>query len=398
MKLVPLHFASAPGAAARLVMCGLFLAALGHAPSRLVASQTGTRVAVYVGTYTGGASRGIYRFDLDTSSGTATDPELAVETTNPSFLAMHPNGLILYAVNEVGNLGGAKTGGVSAFAIDATGRLIFMNQQSSSGADPCHLAVDPSGRHVLVANYSSGSVAVLPLESLGRLSPASAVHDHRGRGPVRGRQDGPHSHAVLFDPSGHFLFEADLGTDRIHAYRFDSASGRLDPDESRDAALPPGAGPRHLAWHPSGRVLYSVNELNSTITAFHFDAARGALDDIQTVSTLPRGFTGPNTAAEIAVLSDGRFLFASNRGHDSLSVFAIDPATGALTAAGHVATGGKTPRHFAIDPSNRWLLAANQDSDSITIFRLDAETGRLTASGTVAVPKPVCVLFAQEVR
>jgi len=376
------------------------LTATPRAASRIpaVAGYDNARHTIYVGTYTGGVSRGIYRFDLDTTSGAATEPELAAETTNPSFLALHPNGLVLYAVNEVNHFRGAGTGAVSAFAVDATGRLLFMNQQGSGGADPCHLAVDASGRHVLVANYSSGSLAVLPLASQGRLSPTSSVQSHRGHGPDPRRQESPHSHAVVFDPAGRFVLEADLGTDRIHVFRFDAASGRLTPNEHLDAALPPAAGPRHLAWHPSGRVLYSVNELNSTVTAFHFDAARGALTTVQTVPTLPDGFTGPNTAAEIAVLPTGRYLYASNRGHDSLAVFAIEPDTGRLTPAGHVPTGGKTPRHFAIDPSNRWLLAANQDSGSITIFRLDAATGRLTAAGRVAVPDPVCLLFSQEAR
>ena len=382
----------------RLATGAVVLAALGAVSGRLLASQPATRVAVYVGTYTGGVSRGIYRFDLDTVSGTASTPELAAETRNPSFLAMHPNGLILYAVNEVGNFGGALMGAVSAFAVDAVGHLFFMNQEASSGIDPCHLAVDPSGRHVLVSNYTSGTLAVLPFASLGRLSPASAVYDHWGRGPVRSRQEGPHSHAAIFDPSGQFVFEADLGADLIHAYRFDAASGRLTPNEWFGSGLPPGAGPRHLAWNPSGRVLYAINELNSTVTAFHFNAWLGSIEPVQTVSTRPDGFTGPNSAAEIAVLPNGRFLYASNRGHDSLAVFSIDPATGRLTPAGHVSTGGKTPRHFAIDPTNRWLLAANQGSGSITIFRLDAATGQLSEAGRVTVPDPVCLLFSQEFR
>jgi 6-phosphogluconolactonase len=400
MKLVlsPYFFPAALVMGLRVTSCILVVAAIAAISIRATASQPATRVAVYVGTYTGGASRGIYRFDLDTASGTASVPELAAETTNPSFLAMHPNGLILYAVNEVSDFGGARMGAVSAFAVDAVGHLFFINRQPSGGADPCHLAIDPAGRHVLVANYSSGSLAVLPLASLGRLSPSSSVHGHRGRGADPVRQAGPHSHAVVFDPSGQFVFEADLGTDRIHAFRFDAATGRLTPNEYRDAALPPGAGPRHLAWNPSGRVLYSVNELNSTVTAYHFNAWLGSIEPVQTVSTRPDGFTGPNSAAEIAVLPNGRFLYASNRGHESLAVFAIDPATGRLTPAGHVPTGGKTPRHFAIDPTNRWLLAANQESGSITIFRLDAATGQLSEAGRVAVPDPVCLLFSQEFR
>lgn len=398
MMLVLSPFSTVLITGARLAAGVLLLAALGVVSTRLTAGQTGTRVVVYVGTYTGGASRGIYRFELDSSSGATTAPELAAEATNPSFLALRQDGRVLYAVNEVANFGGANTGAVSAFAVDpATGRLSFLNQQPTGGADPCHLAVDGPGRHILVANYSSGTVAALPIAADGRLSPASSVRSHTGRGPNGDRQQGPHAHAVAFDPSGRYVFESNLGTDRIYAFRFDAATGRLEPHDPADTALAPGAGPRHLAWHPSGRVLYSVNELNSTVTAFRFDLAHGSLAADQTAPTLPVGFTGQNTAAEIAVLQNGRFLYASNRGHDSLAVFAIDPATGTLTSAGYVPTGGKTPRHFAIDPANRWLLAANQSSGSITIFRLDAATGHLSEAGRVAVPDPVCLLLSQAV-
>jgi 6-phosphogluconolactonase len=355
-----------------------------------------TRLTVYVGTYTDGGSRGIYRFEFDPTSGASSNPVLAVESENPSFLALHPNGQVLYAVNELGAFGGATTGAVSAFAIDsATGNLTRLGQQPSGGADPCHLAVDRAGRNVLVANYSGGSVAVLPIGAGGGLLPATTVLRHDGSGPDRARQEGPHAHAVALDGAERFALAADLGADRIFVYRFNAAIGGLVPNDPAAVALEQGSGPRHLAWHPSGAFLYAINELRSTVTAFRYDAARGVPVSFQTVTTLPDGFSGKNKAAEVVVSPDGRFLYGSNRGDDSIAVFTIDAASGALTAAGHVRTGGNTPRHFAIDPSGRWLLVANQDSGSIVVFHLDPATGRPDPVGRpLALSKPVCILFA----
>jgi 6-phosphogluconolactonase len=364
------------------------------------ASPAATRLAVYVGTYTDGGSRGIYRFEMDTASGAGSAPVLAAESENPSFLALHPGGRVLYAVNETRTFGGAATGAVSAFAIDdATGNLTRLNQQASGGGDPCHLAVGRGGGNVLVANYSGGSVAVLPLTVDGSLRPASVVLRHAGTGPNRERQEGPHAHAILLDPAERFALAADLGADRIFVYHFGAAAGSLEPNSPESAALGPGSGPRHLAWHPSGKFLYAINELRSTVTAFRYDAERGSIESFQTITTLPAGFSGQNLAAEIAVSPDGRFLYASNRGDDSLAVFRIDSASGAVAPAGRVATGGRTPRHFAIEPSGRWLLAANQNSDSITEFRLDPATGLPKPAGRpLAISRPVCVLFAPRPR
>jgi 6-phosphogluconolactonase len=357
------------------------------------------RLAVYVGTYAGGGSRGIYRFELDPASGAWTDPVLAAESENPSFLALHPSGHVLYAVNELGTYGGAVTGAVSAFAIGGAMNLTRLGQRASGGADPCYLAVDRGGRNVLVSNYTGGSVAVLPIGAGGRLQPVSAVRRHGGRGPNGERQEGPHAHAIVLDGAERFALAADLGADRIFIYRFGAAAGDLEPNDPEAAALEPGSGPRHLVWHPSGACLYAINELRSTVTAFRYDAGRGALDSFQTITTLPAEFSGQSTAAEVAVSPDGRFLYGSNRGDDSLAVFQIDAASGALARAGHVPTGGRTPRHFAIDPSGRWLLAANQDSDSIAVFRLDPVTGRPEPVGRpLAISKPVCVLLAPPPR
>ena len=350
-------------------------------------------LVVYVGTYTGGGSRGIYRFEMNPASGKSTAPVLAGESENPSFLALHPGGRVLYAVNEVGSAGDA--GSVSAFAIDpVTGALNRIGRQPSGGADPCHLIVDPSGRNLLVANYSSGSVAVLPLDADGRPGPATIVRQHAGSGPNKARQVGPHAHAVLLDAAGRFALSADLGADRIFIDRFDAAAGRLQALQPEAVDLVPGSGPRHLAWHPSGKYLYSINELRSTVTVFRYDSDRGGLEPVQSITTLPPGFAGENTAAEVAVSPDGRFLYGTNRGDDTLALFAIEADSGLLAAAGHFPTGGRTPRHFAIDPEGRWLLVANQDSDSIVAFRRDGATGRPTRVGRpVRVPKPVCILF-----
>jgi 6-phosphogluconolactonase len=351
---------------------------------------------VYVGTYTDAGSRGIYRFELDPTSGTVTTLTLAGESENPSFLALHPNGRVLYAVNEVASFGGAPTGAVSAFAIDpASGMLARLNQQPSGGADPCHVAVDRAGRNVLVANYTSGTVAILPLAPDGRLRPPSTVRRHEGTGPNKARQEGPHAHEIVLDAAEAFAFAVDLGADRIFVYRYGAVSGTLEPNEAKAAVLEPGSGPRHLAWHPSGRIAYVINELGSTVTAFRYDAGRGNLDAFETLTTLPAGFSGANKAAEVAVSPDGRFLYASNRGDDSLAVFSIDTASGTLAASGRVPTGGRAPRHFAIDASGRFLLVANQDSDSITFFRLDPATGRPSPIGRpLAVSKPVFILLA----
>jgi 6-phosphogluconolactonase len=360
----------------------------------LLAARLGAAapITVYVGTYTDTASRGIYRLTLDPETGKASEPVLAGEAKNPSFLALHPSGRFLYAVGEIASFEGRKAGAVSAFAIDpSSGDLTLLNQQSSEGTGPCHLVVDRAGKNVLVANYGGGNVAVLPIGPDGRLGKASAVRAHEGSGPDKARQEKPHAHGVYLDAAERFAFSPDLGADRIFVYRYDAAKGALEPHGS--AAPPAGSGPRHLAFDPKGRHLYAINELTSTVTLFRYDAAAGTLAAAETVSTLPAGFAGTSSTAEIEVSRDGRFVYGSNRGHDSLAVFARDEASGRLTPAGHVPVGGKTPRHFALDPTGRWLLAAHQGSDGVAVFRVDPATGRPSPAGAVlAVPKPVCLL------
>lgn len=367
------------------------LAALAASAVAAPAARPGP-VTVYVGTYTDGTSRGIYRLTFDAATGTMSEPVLAVETKNPSFLALHPNGRFLYAVGEISSFEGQKTGAVSAFAIDPkTGDLALLNQQSSGGAGPCHLVVDKAGRNALVANYGGGTVAVLPIETDGRLKPASSLRVHEGSGPNKGRQERPHAHGIYLDAAERFALSPDLGADRVFVYRFDAAKGTLEPHGA--APLDPGAGPRHLAFHPSGKHLYTINELLSTLTAFSYDADKGALTSLQTVSALPAGFSGTSWTAEVAVSPDGRFVYGSNRGDDSLAVFRVDAATGRLTPAGHAAVGGKNPRHFTIDPSGRFILAGHQGSGTIAVLRLDLATGLPALVGSpVKVDKPVCLL------
>lgn len=350
------------------------------------------RLRVYVGTYTYRGSKGIYAFELDLTTGTPTEPVLVAEATNPSFLAIHPSHRFLYAVNEVGEFNGERTGTVSAFVVDPpTGKLTLLNRQPSKGTAPCHLTVDKQGRFVLVANYGTGSVAVLPVEPDGRLGAPTTVVQHEGKGVNPKRQEGPHAHSVNLDAANRFVFVADLGLDKVLIYRFDVAKGALTPNEPPFAAVAPGAGPRHFAFHPNRRFAFVINELNSTVTAFRYDASRGALTEIQTVSTLPEGFSGDNWTAEVQVHPSGKFLYGSNRGHNSIAVFAIE-ADGRLRPLGQVPTQGKTPRHFAVDPTGTYLLVANQDTDNLVIFRID-QTGNLRPTGQqLAIPTPVCVL------
>jgi 6-phosphogluconolactonase len=357
-------------------------------------------LAFYVGTYTDGASRGIYRFTLDPNSGRASEPVLVAEAQNPSFLALHPGGEFLYAVGETDEFRGERTGAVSAFAVDPrSGDLTPLNQQPSMGAGPCHLLVDSRGRSVLVANYGSGSVAALPVARDGRLAEPSSVQQHAGTGPNQARQEGPHAHGIALDAAEGRALVADLGADRIFVYGFDGGSGSLTPAEPPSVPLAPGSGPRHVVFSPSGRYLYVINELDSTVAVLRYEPDAGALETVQTVTTLPVGFEGESWTAEVAVSPDGRFLYGSNRGHDSLVVFAVDPASGRLTLVDHVSTGGHWPRHFSIHPLGRWLLVANQRSDSIVPFRLEPGSGVPLAAGpAITVPKPVCVLPAPAAR
>ena len=351
----------------------------------------------YVGTYTedGSKSKGIYAYRFDADTAQITSLGLAAETTNPSFVALHPDGRFLYAVNEVGNYKGPTSGGVSAFSIDrATGKLTFLNEVPSRGADPCYIIVDKTGKYVLVANYTGGSVAVFPVLEDGKLGEASAFVQHTGHGTNPSRQEGPHAHSIDLSPDNRLAMVDDLGLDELLVYKFDSAKGSLTPNDPPFAKLDPGAGPRHFALHPSGKFAYVISEMQSTVTVFSNDEKRGTLLHLQTISALPKDFTGQNDDAEIQMHPSGKFLYASNRGSDTIAVFAIDPSKGTLTPVEYTPTQGKIPRSFEIDPTGKFLFAANQKSDNIVVFRIDVKTGRLTPTGQVLdVGSPVCVKF-----
>lgn len=349
---------------------------------------------VYVGTYTGKKSKGIYRCELDLATGKLSAPVLAGEAANPSFLAIAPNQRFLYAVGEVGTFEGKKTGAVSAFAIDPkTGDLKLLNQQASEGAGPCHLVIDREGKHALAANYGGGSACVLPIEADGKLGKASSVVQHQGKSANPKRQGEPHAHSINLDPANRFAFVADLGLDKVMVYRYDAAKGTLTANDPPASNVAAGAGPRHFTLHPGGKYAYVINEMANTITAFKYDPERGVLKEIQNVTTLPKDFKGTSYTAEIVAHPSGKFLYGSNRGHDSIAIFAVDEGTGQLTPAGHQGEGIKTPRNFNIDPTGTYLLVGNQNGDSVSVFRIDPRTGALTPTSRVEVPAPVCIKF-----
>ena len=357
----------------------------------LTTAVSAADITVFVGTYTNAQSKGIYSLQFDDASGKLSAPTLAAESDSPSFLALHPNGRYVYAANEHPSGPANAPGTVSAFAVDG-GKLKLINIVSSRGGGPCHVAVDRTGHWLFVANYGSGSVAAFPIQANGGLGEASSFFQHTLTS-VEPRQKGPHAHMVVLSPDNRFLLVADLGGDRVFVYRFDERSGKLTLNDPPGGILPPGSGPRHIAFSRDGKLLYVLSELKDTVTTFRWDASKGALASTDTLSALPAGYNGPKSGAEIAVHPTGKFLYSSNRGHDSIAMYAI-AADGKLTAQGHQPTRGKTPRNFAIDPTGKFLLAANQDSSNIAVFRIDEKTGKLTPVGDpVAVPSPVAILF-----
>jgi 6-phosphogluconolactonase len=350
---------------------------------------------LYVGTYTNGKSEGIYRYRFNPASGELKPAGTTRQVVNPSYLTVSPNGRYLYAVNEVDEFAGKRSGALTAFAVEQTGELRMLNQQPSLGGSPCYVEIDGRGNFVLAANYVGGNVSVLPIQPDGSLGAATDLKKYGGSSVNRDRQEGPHAHCIVLDSSNRFAYSCDLGTDRIMIFRFDNRKGKLQPGEQPWFKAKPGAGPRHLTFHPTGQYVFVMNELDSTITAFGRNQANGSLTALRTLTTLPADFSGANTGADIHVSADGRFVYCSNRGHNSIAIFAIGRA-GDITAVGHESTRGQTPRNFAIDPSGAYLLAANQKSDNVVVFRRDQRTGRLTATGhVVEVPTPVCLKFAK---
>jgi 6-phosphogluconolactonase len=348
---------------------------------------------VYVGTYTSKTSKGIHVYRLDMNSGELTPDHIVTGITNPSYLAISPQRNFLYSVSEVSDSQGKPTGSVSAFAIDSSnGNLRRLNHVSSEGASPCYVSVDSTGRWVLVANYSSGTIAVLPVQEDGSLGNASDIKKHTGSSVNPKRQKQAYAHCIIPSPDNRYIFAADLGTDKVMIYKFDAENGTLTENDPPFAQVKPGAGPRHFTFHPTGKLAFLIQELNSTLTSFAYDSSQGTLTEIQTVSTLPKSFTGENTCADVHVHPNGKFVYGSNRGHDSIAIFALDEASGNMEFIGHESTQGRIPRNFAIDPTGTYLFAANQNTDNIVGFQIDPESGKLTPTGhSVKVSMPVCI-------
>ena len=357
----------------------------------------GGEYLAYVGTYTGKNSKGIYVFRFNASNGKLTPMGLAAEANNPSFLAIHPNHRFLYAAIEVANYEGEKSGAVAAYAIDrATGKLTFLNQVSSHGAGPCHVTVDKTGKTVFVANYDGGSIAAFPIGPDGKLHEASSAIQHHGSSVNKERQEGPHAHCIRPSPDNRFVLVADLGLDEVLAYKFDAAKSTLTPNDPPFGKTPAGAGPRHFDFSPNGKFVYVINEIQCTVSSFAYDGKRGALKLLDTISTLPEGYkvTADDSTAELRIVPSGKFVYGSNRGHDSVAVFAPDAGSGKLKPVEIVSTQGKTPRGFGIDPTGSYLIAGNQDSDTLVVFKIDQNTGKLTPTGEkVEAYAPVDVEF-----
>jgi 6-phosphogluconolactonase len=361
----------------------------------LMLKMNAAPILVFVGAYAGKPDEGISVYTMCDQSGKLTQTTVLGGQKNPSFVEVHPSGEFLYAVNEIGNFEGEKQGAVSAYSVDPkTGNLTLLNQQPTKGASPCHISISKDGKSALIANYTGGSVASYRIGDDGKLSPPVSFHQHEGSSVNPSRQKGPHGHAINLDPSNQYAFASDLGLDKILIYKFDAKTSQLK--KHGFATVAPGAGPRHFAISSKGKFAYSLNELHSTITSFAFDSKKGTLSPFQTISTLPTGYKGGNSTAEIKIHPNGKYLYSSNRGHDSIAVFKIHEKLGTLTPIQEQKTGGKTPRNFNITPNGKFLVAANQGSNDITVLKLDPQTGLLTpTSHRVETPRPVCIRFLE---
>ncbi len=347
---------------------------------------------VYFGTHASGPGKGFSLAHFDTDTGALTKPKFLIADEMPAFFVIHPDGHHLYTCNSTNTLHGE--GWISAYAIEPkTGQLTFLNRKSSGGSNPSYITLDKTSRFALVANYQGGNVTVTAIKPDGSLGDRTGSDQHTGHSVNPERQTQPYAHSIIVDPSNRFALSADLGVDKLYIYRFDEHDGSLMPIPPF-VAVKPGSGPRHVKFHPNARWVYLINELANTVTGFNWNAAKGSLAEFQTISTLPAGFTGSNTAAELEIHPNGRFLYGSNRGHDSLVVFAIDPANGKLSLVEHVSSRGKLPRNFTFDPTGRWILCTNHGSDNAVVFRVDDATGKLARLGLpIEVPFPFCERF-----
>jgi 6-phosphogluconolactonase len=374
---------------ASLVVMAVLLPGCATAP----AAPAVEKMTVYVGSYADAAAEGIHQFTLDMNTGALTRAGGASGVANPSFVAISPDHKHLFAIGEVGSFNGKKGGSVASFSIDGkTGSLTLINQQTSGGDGPCFVTADRAGKCVLVANYGGGSVESIPVAD-GRLGEPGTFIQHQGASVNKSRQSEPHAHSINVSPDNRFAFAADLGLDKIMVYKLDAEKGTMTPNDPPFAEIPPGSGPRHFAFHPSGKFAYVCGEMTSTVHAMTYDADKGVLKVVQSLSTLPNEVKG-NSTAETQVHPSGKWVYVSNRGHDSIAVFKVDEATGHLTAVGHQSTGGKVPRNFGIDPTGKFLIAANQNSNNVVVFAIDEKTGMPKPTGhEVQVSKPVCVKF-----
>lgn len=367
------------------IFCFLFLAGL-LSPNAAAQNEL-AEIPFYIGTYTRGTSQGIYRSSLNLKDGSLAEPKLVAEVTSPSFLTIHPSLNVLYAVSEVS----AGDRQVLAYRIGADGSLTEISSQGSGGDGPCYVSTDHAGQYVFVANYGSGSICAIRIQPDGRLGEMTSHQQHVGKSVDPRRQQGPHAHCIMADPSDQFVCAADLGLDQVIIYRLERASGELKPT-GNPLKVSPGNGPRHLAFHPDGRHAFVIHEMTCRLSSCAWDATHGTLTELGQVSTLPGAFEPGYSTAEVLVHPSGNFVYGSNRGHHSIARFQF--RDGQLTSLGHTPTGGETPRNFRIDPTGQFLLAENQQSDSIVAFRIDAQTGSLSpVAGKIAVGSPCCIKF-----
>jgi len=372
----------------KLTLFALILTAL------TTADAVEEKIRVYFGSGTTSEQEGIFTSVLDLDTGQLSEATLAAEAMRPGFIVLHPDGNHLYSIGKPAGYEGPRSGSVCAFKIDpATGALEFMNMQASQGTGPCYLTIDPSGRNILVAHYRGGSCAALPLAKDGSVKPVSSFHQHTGSSVVPRRQTASHPHAIVLDATGRYAFVPDLGLDQILVYKFDATTGVLTPNDPPFVAVKPGSGPRHFAFHPSGKFAYASLELTSEATAFRYDSEHGTLVENQTLSSLPNSFSGKNTNAGICTTPDGRFLYVSNRGHNSIAQFTIDPDSGKLSPIGYASTQALVPHAINMDPSGSALIATDKNSGDVSVFKVDRETGQLIQADFINVPKAGSIVF-----